>query len=584
MTYTESGIYYDSLLTIHGCDSVEILTLTIHSAIEVPYAVTACDQYTWSNGMTYTESGIYYDSLLSIHGCDSVEILTLTIHSSIEVPYAVTACDHYTWSNGMTYTESGIYYDTLLTIHGCDSVEILTLTINYSDTAFFSQTACETYTWYGTEYQESGIYYYHTQTALGCDSVEVLYLTILPPTEYIDADTLLCYGEICEWRDMQLTIAGSYSDTLKNQLDCDSIIYTLHIDYLPDVQHFTTDTFLCYGEVCDWHEMVYVESGTYLDTVQNVLGCDSLIYTLNLVIHPEIPVTHVVDTMAGPEYHWNEQIYTHGGDYSVTLPAITGCDSVVSLHLVDNPAAIDTIFVYEQCAGTGEQDLEILTQGFIEQIVLNYAPQSQAAGLRDTIMPYSALSVYTIHYDNVRAGVHEVKAVGLFHGVEVATYNFALSYLYPNTIFEQQHNDLIAVLTHNYNGGYDFAAFQWYKDGILLPGETHSYLNQSLSFNSEYSVRLTNTDGLQLMSCPFVPESKSNLSVYPTFVKEGAPVVCSTTEPMQLGVYHVSGVLLYEQDLTAGTNEVYLPGQSGVYLLLFRTEDHIERNMKVIVQ
>jgi hypothetical protein len=105
-----------------------------------------------------------------------------------------------------------------------------------------------------------------------------------------------------------------------------------------------------------------------------------------------------------------------------------------------------------------------------------------------------------------------------------------------------------------------------------------------LSFNSEYSVRLTNTDGLQLMSCPFVPESKSNLSVYPTFVKEGAPVVCSTTEPMQLGVYHVSGVLLYEQDLTAGTNEVYLPGQSGVYLLLFRTEDHIERNMKVIVQ
>ena len=584
--YTATGRYtYAEQYAGTDIDSIQhILDLTVNSNVEVQYSVTACDSYTWSNGVTYTESGIYYDSLLTIHGCDSVEILTLTIHSGIEVPYTVTACDSYTWSNGVTYTASGIYYDSLLTIHGCDSVEVLTLTINYSDTAFFSQTACETYTWYGTEYQESGIYYYHTQTALGCDSVEVLYLTILPPTEYIDADTLLCYGEICEWRDMQLTIAGSYSDTLKNQLDCDSIIYTLHIDYLPDVQHFTTDTFLCYGELCDWREMVYAESGTYLDTVKNILGCDSMIYTLNLVIHPEIPVTHVIDTMAGPEYHWNEQIYTHGGDYSVTQPAINGCDSVVSLHLVDNPAAIDTIFVYEQCAGTGEQDLEILTQGFIEQIVLNYAPQSKAAGLRDTVMPYSAQSVYTIHYDSVRAGVHEVKAVGLFHGVEVASHTFALRYLYPNSIFEQRYNDLIAVLTHDYNGGYDLSAFQWYKDGVLLPGETHSYLNQPLSFDSEYSVLLTNSEGLQLMSCPFMAEDKSDLSVYPTFIKDGAPLICQTKEPLHLAVYHVSGELLYEQDLSVGRHEVYLPDLSGVYLLLFQSEDHIERNMKVMVQ
>ena len=584
MTYTESGIYYDSLLTIHGCDSVEILTLTINSGIEVPYTVTACDSYTWSNGMTYTESGIYYDSLLTVHGCDSVEILTLTIHNGIEMPYTVTACDSYTWSNGMTYTASGIYYDSLHTIHGCDSVEILILTINYRDTAFFSQTACETYTWYGTEYQESGTYYYHTQTTLGCDSVEVLYLTILPPTEYIVADTLLCYGATCNWRGLQLTTAGSYNDTLKNQLDCDSIIYTLHIDYLPDVQHLITDTSLCYGEVCDWRGMVYERSGTYLDNVKNVLGCDSIIYTLNLVIYPEIPVTHVIDTMAGPEYHWNEQIYTHGGDYSVTLPAITGCDSVVSLHLVDNPAAIDTVIVYEQCAGTGEQEVEIVTQGFIEKMLLNYSPKAQEAGLRDTVMPYTVSNTYTIQYDSVRAGVHEVTAVALFHGVEVATYTFALSYLYPNTIFEQRYNDLIAILTHDYNGGYDFAAFQWYKDGVLLPGETHSYLNQPLSFESEYSVLLTNSEGLQLMSCPFMAENKSELTVYPTFVKDGAPVICLTTEPLQLGVYHVSGVLLYEHDLSAGTNEIYLPDISGIYLLVFIGEDHIERNMKVIVQ
>ena len=584
--YTATGRYtYSEQYAGTDIDSIQhVLLLTVNSSVEVQYSITACDHYTWSNGVTYTESGIYYDSLLTVHGCDSVEILTLTIHSGIEVPYTVTACDSYTWSNGMTYTASGVYYDSLQTIHGCDSVEILILTINYRDTAFFSQTACETYTWYGTEYQESGTYYYHTQTALGCDSVEVLYLTILPPAAYIVADTLLCSGATCDWRGLQLTTAGSYNDTLKNQLDCDSIIYTLHIAYLPDVQHLITDTALCYGEVCDWRGMVYERSGTYLDNVKNVLGCDSIIYTLNLVIYPEIPITHVIDTMAGPEYHWNEQIYTHGGDYTVTLPAITGCDSVVSLHLVDNPAAIDTVIVYEQCAGTGEQEVEIVTQGFIEKMLLNYSPKAQEAGLRDTVMPYTVSNTYTIQYDSVRAGVHEVTAVALFHGVEVATYTFALSYLYPNTIFEQRYNDLIAILTHDYNGGYDFAAFQWYKDGVLLPGETHSYLNQPLSFESEYSVLLTNSEGLQLMSCPFMAENKSELTVYPTFVKDGAPVICHTTEPLQLGVYHVSGVLLYEQDLSAGTNEIYLPDVSGIYLLVFIGEDHIERNMKVIVQ
>lgn len=289
--------------------------------------------------------------------------------------------------------------------------------------------------------------------------------------------------------------------------------------------------------------------------------------------------------MAGAEYHWNGQIYTDGGDYTVTLPAITGCDSVVILHLMDNPAAIDTVIVYEQCAGSGEQDIKILTQGFIEKIELRCSAAAQASGLRDTVVESpSTKDTYTIYYDSVRAGVHEVTAVGLFHGIEVATYTFALRYLYPNTIFEQRYNDLIAVLTHDYNGGYDFAAFQWYKDGVLLHGETHSYLNQPLTYNSEYSVLLTSTDGLQLMSCPIIAEDKVEVSVYPTLIKVGTSLVCRVSQPMQLCIYHTSGIMMKEYELNIGKNEIYMPAVSGVYLLLFSTENHIEHNVKVIVE
>ena len=216
---------------------------------------------------------------------------------------------------------------------------------------------------------------------------------------------------------------------------------------------------------------------------------------------------------------------------------------------------------------------------------MNYSPQAQAAGLRDTVMMLSSTDdIYTIYYDDVRAGVHEVTAIGLFHGKEVASYPFTLTYLYPNTIFEQRYNDLIAVLTHDYNGGYDFTAFQWYKDGVLLPGETHSYLNQSLSFESEYSVLLTNTDGLQLMSCPIIAEDKAELSVYPTILKHGEMVKCHMTDENMLFIHNSTGKIIQEQPLKAGTTAITLPAISGVYLFRFVSNDHIERTFKVIVQ
>ena len=37
---------------------------------------------TWNNGTTYTQSGIYFDSLQTIAGCDSVLMLDLTINPS----------------------------------------------------------------------------------------------------------------------------------------------------------------------------------------------------------------------------------------------------------------------------------------------------------------------------------------------------------------------------------------------------------------------------------------------------------------------------------------------------------------------
>jgi hypothetical protein len=98
---------------------------------------TACESYQWaSNGQTYTTSGIYFDSLLSINGCDSVRKLVLTIKQKTYSSSTVSTCDHdYLWSlNGQVYQQSGTYIDTIANAVGCDSIATLNLTLSTLDT------------------------------------------------------------------------------------------------------------------------------------------------------------------------------------------------------------------------------------------------------------------------------------------------------------------------------------------------------------------------------------------------------------------------------------------------------------------
>ena len=288
--YTRPGTYTDTLTNIYGCDSIVTLHLQVNSTYEIHDTIVACDSYLFNpfskndDSITLYESCTYKDTVASISGCDSVFVLHLTINNSIEVPYTVTACDSYTWSNGVTYTESGIYYDSLKTIHDCDSVEVLTLTINYRDTAFFAETACDSYTWHDNTYTTSGTYYYHTQTIDGCDSVEVLTLDI-KYTSYFAYDTTVCGSYL--FAGEELTESGEYTYTTVAANGCDSIT-TLHLTVHP-----ITPTQYVYDTICSddlpyiFNDSIYNTTGSYTQYYLNQYGCDSNI-VLNL---------HVVDKL-----------------------------------------------------------------------------------------------------------------------------------------------------------------------------------------------------------------------------------------------------------------------------------------------
>ena len=140
----------------------------------------ACDTYTWIDGVTYSESNNSASiTLPNSEGCDSTIILDLTINNSISQMDVQSACDSYTWIDGVTYTESNSSATQLFTTtNGCDSTITLSLTLNNSSTSELFETALDSYTLNGTTYNSSGVYTQIITNEAGCDSTITLNLTI----------------------------------------------------------------------------------------------------------------------------------------------------------------------------------------------------------------------------------------------------------------------------------------------------------------------------------------------------------------------------------------------------------------------
>lgn len=211
VTYSTSGIYSDTLMGSYGCDSILTLDLTINQHTDSTIQVENCGPYTWAQtGELFTVSGIYYDTIPNVAGCDSVITLVLTILQPTASIVPVSNCGPYEWTQtGQTYSASGLYYDTISNAAGCDSVITLDLTILEPTASTLSEAVCGSYYWVqtGQTYSFSGSYTDTIQNAAGCDSVITLSLLInqIPEATIIhDGQGTLSVntsGEVVDWID-----------------------------------------------------------------------------------------------------------------------------------------------------------------------------------------------------------------------------------------------------------------------------------------------------------------------------------------------------------------------------------------------
>lgn len=135
--WNSSGVYLDTIANSGECDSVITINLTIQNAISSNINITSCQYYqTPSGSQTFYTSGIYYDTLNTALGCDSIITINLTVLPITNAILYDTSCYSYVSPSGLnTYYSSGVYYDTLLNSNGCDSIIQQNLIINQVDLA-----------------------------------------------------------------------------------------------------------------------------------------------------------------------------------------------------------------------------------------------------------------------------------------------------------------------------------------------------------------------------------------------------------------------------------------------------------------
>jgi len=333
-TYSNSGRYSISYLNQYGCDSTVFLNLTLLPIPETNVAVTECNTYQWAeNGLTYTSSTQDTVVHTAQNGCDSLVILSLTLHHDEQSSLSVDACDSYLWSaNNTTYGSSGSYQHTFSTIHGCDSVVTLNLTILESTSSTTTLSACNAFTWdaNNTTYSASGTYYTTISNAAGCDSSLTLNLTV--HSSFESHSTQVNCNQAYTWPENGNTYSssGTYTQVYTDQNGCDSTYFLHFTNYIDNP--VTEDVSACISYYWPHTQQTYTTSGTYSTTLTNQLGCDS-VARIALSIHQPSLGEESVERCYGYSWPTNGQYYGQSGDYTAVIQNQYGCDSTVTLHL-----------------------------------------------------------------------------------------------------------------------------------------------------------------------------------------------------------------------------------------------------------
>lgn len=261
----------------------------------------------------------------------------------------IVACNKYKSPSGKyTWISTGVYKDTIFNTLRCDSFLNINLTINTSSSSTITISRCNSFTSPSGKrtWTISGVYKDTLTNNKGCDSVITINLTI-NKSSTSTISPVSCNSYTSPSGKYVWLNSGTYRDTIPNVNGCDSVV-VINLTINPSsVSSFNVSR--CNSYTSPSGKYIWGTSGTYKDTLINAKGCDSLITIYLSIINHSVASVSIskCNTYKSPsgKYTWN-----NSGVYNDTIPNAAGCDSIITINLTINKPSFSN-FSVKLCNG-----------------------------------------------------------------------------------------------------------------------------------------------------------------------------------------------------------------------------------------
>ncbi|MDA3866885.1 MAG: T9SS type A sorting domain-containing protein [Salinivirgaceae bacterium] len=277
-------------------------------------------------------------------------------------------------------------------------------------------------------------------------------------SKFTEMEIDICHGSYYDFNGNVLDQSGVFMDTLNTVFGCDSIV-TLYLTIMPESIENRSMS-ICSGDSIVIKDSVFYESGTHLVGFTDQYGCDSTI-VLDLTVNPSYNENVSASICEGESYVVGDSMYLETGSYTTVLENQFGCDSTVILDLTVNPAYTNNL-----SAGICQGESYIIGENtFTESGSYSVTLESEYGC--DSVVNLQ-LTVNSADYNEISADVCE----GDSYTVGNSTYTE--TGVYTDVLENQFGCDSTVVLDLTVNSGYEIDLNETICDGqsITIGDET----------------------------------------------------------------------------------------------------------------
>lgn len=324
-------------------------------------------------------------------------------------------------------------------------------------------------------------------------------------------------------------------------------------------------------------------------TYPNFAGCDST-YTLYLKVNPKTPEEFRKDSICSDSLIViGTDTFNTAGQYTVFMVNQYGCDSVITTDLWVNQhlnMSLDNDGQFAACGDDGSLNIDYtIMEGQFDTARIIFSPEAKAVGFKDLYVTDPTITSLSVPYPPTTLPGHYSALVEFIQACCPATrYNIAFDVNYASAVVEQKWNDVLTVLSPQYNGGYSFIAFQWYKNGERIEGATTSYLYEPLDTTAYYHVVLTRSDSIAVATCPITPVARQTVSKFPTLAETSQQIPAKLQSASRIRIVSATGMTYQQSQYPAGDIYITAPAIPGVYVVEITPNEGERTAQQLIVQ